>query len=498
MDTDLTLGTINMDYNDLTIMGRGTLTLNGYGSLILKAKVLKIDGATVHACQNSTDLKSSIFYVRDSFECKNGSITIEDKSKEAEGIETQYGDIILEDSILDIRSSGTSIYANGDLTCRNGSITIENENEKSTADGIYSAYGDAVIENSSLDITTNWEGVYGGRSLTIDNCNTIIRCGGEGLDSGGDLTIKDSTLDIQSQYTGMEASSAITIKDSSVRIDSDRIGIKNETKDEKMEFSNSDILVTAKEDGLHSYGDIIFTSSELDISAFPAIGSLYGTIFYTDDIYLKVPADVKYGKFSAFDCAILKGDDYPAYHCVIAKKRVSDDICTISDIAVQTYTGKALMPAVTVSWGGTALRRGTDYILDYNNNIKAGMASVTISGNDNYTGEVTKTFKINKAANPLKIKAKTATVKYSKLKKKNQTLTVSKVIVFTKKGQGKLTYKKVSGDKKITINKSTGKVTVKKGLKKGTYKVKAAVKATGNANYKASALKKVTLKIIVK
>ena len=75
---------------------------------------------------------------------------------------------------------------------------------------------------------------------------------------------------------------------------------------------------------------------------------------------------------------------------------------------------------------------------------------------------------------------------------------VTKVVKFTKKGQGTLTYKKVKGNKKITINKKTGKVTVKKGLKKGTYKVKVKIKAKGNANYKASAFKTVTFKIKVK
>ena len=80
-------------------------------------------------------------------------------------------------------------------------------------------------------------------------------------------------------------------------------------------------------------------------------------------------------------------------------------------------------------------------------------------------------FGCGKAANPLKIKGKTATVKYSKSKTKNQTLKVSSVISTTIKGKGTLTYTKASGNKNITINKKTGKVTIKKGLKRGTYKI---------------------------
>ena len=102
---------------------------------------------------------------------------------------------------------------------------------------------------------------------------------------------------------------------------------------------------------------------------------------------------------------------------------------------------------------------------------------------------------VNKAANPLKVKGKTLKVKFSKLKKKAVKVKVTKVVKFTKKGVGTLTYKKVKGNKKITINKKTGKVTIKKGLKKGNYKVKMKIKAKGNANYKPSAFKTITFKI---
>lgn len=128
---------------------------------------------------------------------------------------------------------------------------------------------------------------------------------------------------------------------------------------------------------------------------------------------------------------------------------------------------------------------------------KAGKATITaktVQGRKTASCTVT----VAKAANTLKIKARTATVKRSAVKKKTQYLGVTKVITFTNKGQGAKTYVKLSGNKKITIAKTTGKVTVKKGLKKGTYKGKVKVKAAGNASYKASAWKTVTFTIKVK
>ena len=47
---------------------------------------------------------------------------------------------------------------------------------------------------------------------------------------------------------------------------------------------------------------------------------------------------------------------------------------------------------------------------------------------------------------------------------------------------------------KVSINKKTGKVTVKKGLKKGTYKVKVNITASGTATYE-KATKTVTFRI---
>ena len=103
-----------------------------------------------------------------------------------------------------------------------------------------------------------------------------------------------------------------------------------------------------------------------------------------------------------------------------------------------------------------------------------------------------------KKSNTLKAKQvkKTVTVKYKKLKKKGQSIKLKKYLKVTK-AKGMVSYKKVKGNKKITVNKKTGKITLKKGLKKGTYKVKIKVTAKGNATYNKGT-KTVTVTIKVK
>ena len=63
-------------------------------------------------------------------------------------------------------------------------------------------------------------------------------------------------------------------------------------------------------------------------------------------------------------------------------------------------------------------------------------------------------------------------------------------------GNGKVTYKKISGSKKITVSKA-GKVKAGKSLKKGkTYKIKVKVSVAATRNYEAaSTIKTITIKV---
>lgn len=166
--------------------------------------------------------------------------------------------------------------------------------------------------------------------------------------------------------------------------------------------------------------------------------------------------------------------------------------------SVFTYNGKVQKPDIKTI-GGMELIEGKDYKAEWSNTSSsdAGKYTITIRGIGDYTGGTKAEYKINKAMNPLSVKAKTAKVKFSDLKKKTQKLDISKVLKMVKKGQGIVTYTKSKGNKKITINKNTGKVTVKKGLKKGKYTVKVTVKAAGDKNYNAIT-KTVSFKIKVK
>ncbi len=62
--------------------------------------------------------------------------------------------------------------------------------------------------------------------------------------------------------------------------------------------------------------------------------------------------------------------------------------------AVYDYDGKEKSPLVTVKKGEEKLRLGTDFTVDYENNINPGTAKAIVAGRGEYTGTVEKTFTI--------------------------------------------------------------------------------------------------------
>ena len=114
----------------------------------------------------------------------------------------------------------------------------------------------------------------------------------------------------------------------------------------------------------------------------------------------------------------------------------------------------------------------------------AGTAKITIAAKatSSYKAATkTLTVKVAKAAPVLKTKITSKNVSYSALRKKAQVFTLGASV----SSKGTLTYAKTAGSSAFTVNKTNGKITVKKGLKKGTYKIKVKISAKATANYNA-------------
>ena len=70
----------------------------------------------------------------------------------------------------------------------------------------------------------------------------------------------------------------------------------------------------------------------------------------------------------------------------------------ILDYQEVTYNGREIKPSFSVYRNDNVLSQNIDYEITYDNNINVGNGSVTVKGINNFYGEITKSFVINKAA----------------------------------------------------------------------------------------------------
>ena len=156
---------------------------------------------------------------------------------------------------------------------------------------------------------------------------------------------------------------------------------------------------------------------------------------------------------------------------------------TVTGVVDKTYTGEEITQDVVVMDGDKVLTEGTDYTIEYRNNVNASgaeHASVIITGilENGYSGSVSTEFNINKAKNS--ITANSIVKAYSN---KDRTYSIGAKAV-----GGKLQYS--SNSKDVTVN-SSGKVTIKsRFLGKATVTITAA-----DGNYE-KVTKKITVKVV--
>ncbi len=229
------------------------------------------------------------------------------------------------------------------------------------------------------------------------------------------------------------------------------------------------------------------------------------------------PSAVNVGSYGATVTIKDTASDYAGFAeaaYTIIPKELSKENLTLSYTSV-SYTGKPQKPAVTVKVGDKVLTENTDFTIAYPSDITSvGSKNVTVTGKGNYNGSVSASYNITASGQSTTVNPPAASSTVTKVKQK-PTITLKKKTVKAAKLQkkavkvknaikvkdafGKVTYKAVKkgSSKKLSIDKKTGVIKVKKKTKKGTYKLKVQVKAAGDATHEPYQ-KKVTVKVVVK
>lgn len=156
-----------------------------------------------------------------------------------------------------------------------------------------------------------------------------------------------------------------------------------------------------------------------------------------------------------------------------------------------TYTGKNITPTATVTYGSKKLVKNTDYTVTYTKNKAIGTAKITIKGKGNFTGTITKTFKIIPKKVTLSSVSSPKTKQMKVTWKADKTVTGYEILYSTSSA-----FK--TGKKTVTVSKNTTKTKTITGLTKGkTYyvKVRAYKTVSGKKVYGSySSVKKIKVK----
>ncbi|MFV0484695.1 MAG: carbohydrate-binding domain-containing protein [Candidatus Saccharimonadales bacterium] len=231
---------------DATIYSHDDLTINGSGSLSVKANYnngiesrddLKITGGDITIVAAHHGL-----FGNNSFEAKTASISI---TAGMDGIHTD-GDMIIESGTFVISVDDDGMHADNNLTINNGTITIKNSYEGIEATNV-------IINNGTIDITASDDGIngaggnddnssssttQGGRNrpqdnfskstgtITINGGNITIAAAtsgdGDGLDSNGNIVVTGGDTIIKTpavarDYTAVDFDGTFTMTGGRIR-----------------------------------------------------------------------------------------------------------------------------------------------------------------------------------------------------------------------------------------------------------------------------------------
>ena len=150
-----------------------------------------------------------------------------------------------------------------------------------------------------------------------------------------------------------------------------------------------------------------------------------------------------------------KGISYQIVTIPATKTPIEISKTSITGYYAKAYTGKEITANLVVKYNGNTLNNGTDYVVEYDNNINIGNATITVIGFGDYIGKVQKNFKIV----PATVTGVTSTVN-----------TTSEVTLKWNKNNGN-----VSGYKVYTYDASS--------------KLYNQIAVTSNISYKISGLK---------
>ncbi|WP_298949654.1 MBG domain-containing protein [uncultured Polaribacter sp.] len=395
-------GVISQNYD--IVYQKGDYTIIGADQLLVKLK----DSEVVYA-------DVPVFEVLEAGYYNSSNELIEDLTSSVQviGTEVTVTDGTSGTAVFDIVVVSPQLSSSG--TLQSGSYVLESGNISKTSPN----FSDTIILQGNLNVTPKELTVslissvikeYDGNdnllnlelSLTTPIDTDIVLASGAGVYESKDVGVRNYTVsgitlsgaDAGNYFIQGGVNASITGTDGEI---TKRVLTVTPDANQGKTFGESDPSLTYSYSGLIN-GEIPLFSGTLGRDQGEAVGSYQitqGSLVSQDNgVFLK----------GNYELVFTEGE------FTITAKSITDADISVAPIEDFVYTGQGITPPLTVKDGATTLVQGTDYGLDYSNNINVGIATVTIVSYGNYTGNKVVTFNITRA--PLTITAEDKTKEF--------------------------------------------------------------------------------------
>ena len=273
---------------DAVIFSKADLTLNGEGSLTIKAPVghgiVSKDDLVLTSGKYDITAKSHGISGKNSVRIANGTYRI---VSEKDGIhaenadDTSLGFVYIANGTFKITAAGDGISGGTYLQVENGDFTIEaggGSKNASTHSIQPFERGDIAQTTSSTDDSVSTKGIKAVSNLVLNGGIFVIDSADDGLHSNSNVTINAGSFQITTGDDGIHADAATTISGGVINITQSYEGIEGKTID----ITGGDISLVASDDGLNAAGGN-------DSSGFGNRGDQFAA---SSDVYIAIPGGV--------------------------------------------------------------------------------------------------------------------------------------------------------------------------------------------------------------
>ena len=273
------------------------------------------------------------------------------------------------------------------VTAKDAENFAESLNNKKTADGYtIIRVSDTVLTMTKTFPATAEKTLTG---ITIKTCPHTTYTAGEQFNKAGMVITAayddGSTKDVQPTYFQFTPTAPLTVNDKEVTITYTE---GNVTQIAKQEITVNPKALTANM--VQPIASQPYTGSAIEPTVTVNVGKKTLTAGTDYTVTYKDNTNVGTAKVIVTGKGNYTGSVETKFN--ITAKALTASM--VRDIAAQTYTGSPIVPELTVKDGKTALSKDTDYTVEYQNNLNAGTATVTVTGKGNYSDSVSKTFTI--------------------------------------------------------------------------------------------------------